>query len=171
MTTDSKIKDDGITSPSGFPFGCTSISDDTGCRYQGLEIHLCRDYLNPHTWRIVATGARGCLPHQYLLGTPDGEPLGFESRVQALEYALTEFQTVGTLALGTIFVREGKKYLIVKVPNWKSNGGMFFVPVLDLESFIVSEMHRDVRPENIQTREQRQKAKDGDRCEPSSSSC
>jgi hypothetical protein len=152
MPNDSGISDGktvGIASPSGFPFGSTSISDDTGCRYQGLEIRLSRDWRNPHTWRIVSTGQRGSLPHQYLLDKPEGEPLGFESRSEALAYALTEFQTVGTLALGTVFTREGRKYMTVKVPNWKSNESGSFIPVLDLESFTVIETHKDLRPETV----------------------
>lgn len=164
---DSGIETDGIKNPSGFPFGNTSISDDTGCRYLGSEIHLCRDWRDPHTWRIVATAPKGAMPHTFLLDKPDGEPLGFESRADALAHAMSEFTTIGVLPLGTIFRHKGKRYLTIKVPNMKAATN--FIAALDLESYSVSEMHRDIRPEHVLTADQRKAMKDGDRCVRSSS--
>lgn len=149
-TVDSESK-----SVSGFPFGSTAIDGDTGFRYRGREIHVARDFVKRDVWRIYATSESGNLPQDQLLDKPEGEPLGFETQAAAFEHATKLFRTVGNLLLGAQFQYAGRKYMRICVPNWKTQRN--FVPVLDLESFTVSEMHCECKPT-----EQPQ-------CEPSSS--
>lgn len=152
------MEDSGIN--NGYPFGRTDWGEDTGCRYQGKEIRVGRHFTERDVWIIMRTGTGGQLPHEPLLDRPEGEPRKFENAAVAWNHARNTFRTVGSVQLGEEFQVRGRPYIRIKIPNYKSATN--FVTVLDLESFSVSEMAYEMKPDPA--------TKDGEAtCEPSSS--